>query len=404
MNWIQLLQEETDKAETPRSFIFWGAISTISAIASPNVWMNNKGVYQTRPNTYTLLMARSGFGKAFAPNISRKMVRLVKNTRVIAGRSTIEGILKEAASAYTIEGTTDVIKDSRAYIVSGEFATSLQRNPDALTILTDLYDTNMQDDWKNTLKTSPVEVLRNPCITLFSASSPEHFSDFIPKVNIYGGFIGRTLLVYADKRHRINSLISYEDEQDEPELPWDKLIEHLLKIKDVKGQFYFTKKAGALYNEWYHGFRDVEFLDKTGTAERLQEHVKKVAMCISLAKKLDLRIELEDIRESIAVVTEVLGGTKRITSGAGKSEIADKMHAALTLILSAPEGQISREELLVKGYGDFDVTELDRIIETLIQTKFLQQTGTAGKPVYKVTETGKNLWSKISHDRRNQTN
>src|SRR6187401_1168101 len=208
MSWINLLYEATDNAETPRSFVFWAGICSISAVVSPNVYLNKAGKYHLHPNIYCLLVAKSGLGKSLPISISKKLVKMVGNTRVISGRSTIQKIIKDLSIAETDEKTgVPKFKDARGYIASGEFATSMQRDLDLFTILTDLYDTHANvDGWVNSTKTGGAEYLKAPCITLFSGASPEHFEDYIPKVNIMGGFIGRTLLIYEEKRWKIDSL------------------------------------------------------------------------------------------------------------------------------------------------------------------------------------------------------
>jgi len=48
--------------------------------------------------------------------------------------------------------------------------------------------------------------------------------------------------------------------------------------------------------------------------------------------------------------------------------------------------------MLQRGFGDFNAVELDQIIETLIQTKFIDQVGTK-EIVYKISKKGREIWS-----------
>ena len=68
----------------------------------------------------------------------------------------------------------------------------------ALTILTDLYDGHYNPTWDNTLKNSPIETLKTPCLTLLSGANQEMFDMTVDKHHKGGGFIGRTLLISAD--------------------------------------------------------------------------------------------------------------------------------------------------------------------------------------------------------------
>jgi hypothetical protein len=390
MSWLSLLHDATVDAETPRSFIYWSGLCSIAAVVSPNVWLNKGGKYHLSPNLYVLLVAKSGLGKSLPISISKKLVSMVGNTRVISGRSTIQKIVKDLSQSESDEKTgVPRFKDARGYIVSGEFAVSMQRDLDLFTILTDLYDTHANSDgWINSTKSGGSEYLKAPCVTLFSGSSPEHFEEFVPKVNITGGFIGRTLLIYEEKRWKLNPLV----DENEPDIDFELLSVHLKSLRDLKGGFKWCADAKKLYVDWYEEFRPREHDDKTGTAERFPDHILKVAMCISLSKGTELILRAEDLEESLKLCLKLRHSVKALTSSQGRSGSAAQTRAALEIILKAPDGSISREAMLQRGFGDFNAVELDQIIETLIQTKFIDQVGTK-EIVYKISKKGREIWS-----------
>ena len=389
MSWLNLLHTATLDAETPRSFILWSGICSIAAVVSPNVFLNKAGKYHLSPNIYCLLVSKSGLGKSLPISMAKKLVSMVGNTRVISGRSTIQKIISDLSKSETDEKTGIAkFKDARGFIVSGEFAVSMQSDTDLFTILTDIYDTHANaDGWVNSTKAGGAEYLKAPCITLFSGSSPEHFEEFVPKVNIAGGFIGRTLLIYEEKRWRLNPLV----DEEEPDIDYNKLSCHLKKLKEVNGGFKWTPEAKKEYVEWYEDFRPRDHDDKTGTAERFPDHILKVAMCLSLSKGTELIIRDEDLQEALKLCLKLKHSIKVLTSSSGKSNMAAQTRSALELILKSPEGKISREYLLQRGFGDFNSTELDQIIETLIQTGFIEQTGTK-VIVYTLSKRGREIW------------
>jgi uncharacterized protein DUF3987 len=389
MSWLNLLHEATLDAETPRSFILWGGICSIAAVVGPNVFLNKGGKYHLHPNVYCLLVAKSGLGKSLPISMSKKLVSMVGNTRIISGRSTIQKIISDLSKSETNEKTGIAkFKDARGFIVSGEFSVSMQSDTDLFTILTDLYDTHANTDgWVNSTKAGGAEYLNAPCITLFSGSSPEHFEEFVPKVNIAGGFIGRTLLIYEEKRWRLNPLV----DEEEPDIDFDKLACHLKKLREVSGGFKWSQEAKKSFVEWYEEFRPRDHDDKTGTAERFPDHILKVAMCLSLSKGTELIIRDEDLQEALKLCLKLKHSVKVLTSSGGKSSLAAQTRAALEVILKAPMGRVSREVLLQKGFGDYNAAELDQIVETLIQTGFITQTGTK-VIVYSISDRGREIW------------
>lgn len=361
MNWLNLLDEETDLYETPRSFIYWAGIVTIAAIASPNVALNKGGAYMLSPNIYCLLVATSGIGKGLPVSLASKLVENTKSTRVLRGRSTIQWILRDLSMAYTVEGSDGPITDARGFIASSEFATSIQRDPSAFELLTDLYDVGWHGTFANRTKAGGVENIKSPCITLFGGASPDHFDDIIPKASINGGFVGRTLIVQEEKRHRINPLTNTDTEM----LNLDKLGEHLKDVKKLKGNFNYTPSGKEYFEQWYEPFRKFESDDKTGTYARLNDHVLKVAMCINMARGLDMLLSYEDIEESVGRCMTTLKSTARVTGGKGLSEGANKTKKVVEAIVRMPDYKITRKKLLADNWRDFDSFELDRIIPTL---------------------------------------
>lgn len=386
--------EASDEAETPKSFIYWSAIAAISAVASNNVYLNRKGIYILRPNVYVMLMAKSGLGKGFPVNIAKKLVTLTKATRVISGRNSIQSVVRDMATCETAaDDPRPHFKDSRAFFVTSEFATSMVKDEAALTILTDLYDCHWNEEWNTKLIGRATDKVVNPNLTVLSGSSPSHFFDSIPEVNITGGFVGRLLVVYEEKRSKINSLVSDVDDETIANFsfPYEELAKHLTSIydetKECERKFTWTRGAANLFDTWYRQARTVEVNDKTGFNERLPDHVLKVAMCLSLSESTDCKIRESHIEESAEMVSTLGYATKRVSEGRGKDPLAPQAKIILDLIFTAPDHKIERQKLLVKGYGDFDSATLDRIVdgvftETGWVVKERRQINRGGKLVY----------------------
>lgn len=179
-NWVDSLTEENKFVETPESWIWWSLICCISAAAGNNYFLTTlKGNLIYKPNLYVMLLGESGLGKGYPVNLAKRLVQKSNATRVIAGRSSIQAIIKELATTRSKEGQAP-IEDSRGFVVNGELSTAIIADPDSLTILTDLYDGNYNAEWTNLLKGDGAEKLKFPYITALFGSSPAHFYDSIP--------------------------------------------------------------------------------------------------------------------------------------------------------------------------------------------------------------------------------
>lgn len=374
MNWIDSVLDATSEAETPKSYVYWSAMAAIAAVANNNVYINRKStkhrIYSLRPNLYVMLMGESGLGKGLPVYIIKELVTRTKATRIISGRNSIQSVVKDMATDESHEDGSGSFLDSRALYISSEFSTSFIRDESALTILTDLFDCHWNPDWNNSLL-SHKEKMVKPNLTILSGSSPSHFFSKIPDENIFGGFVGRLLIVHEEKVDHLNPL-EFDIEGEEAltvDFPYDGLLPHLKKIYDnTKGEkqgrrFKVSRAAKVGWDKWYMKFYGAGHEDKTGFSNRLKDHILKVAMCLSLAENTNLVICENNLDEAIDSVQGLIYATKRVSDGKGKDPMGPQAKIILDHLISAPNHTMTRKKLLQKGYGDFDSATLDRIID-----------------------------------------
>ena len=388
-SWLDKLLSATDEAETPRSYIYWAGVSAISAIIAPNVYLNRQGVYKLQPNLFIMLIGESGLGKGLPIKIAKRIVTIVGTTRVLYGNNTIQSIIYDLSNSETDQKTgVPKWKDSRGYIISGELATLLQKDEQALPTLTEFYDTHFVggvsgDDWKKSTKVSGREKLEGLCVSLFAGSTPEHFQNTIPEHDVKGGFVGRLLTVYEEKQHRINPL---DDLDYDVELPYDELASWLTVISQLKGKFTWEDdKTRQAWKLWYNDIKNPtrKIHDPTGVVNRLPDNVLKVAMCLSLARQCEkLVIGEVDLEESIAKCMSLSIDSRRLTGDKGPSQIGAQVKFVTQILFKAAIAgdKITKGLLLRKYYGHFDLYELDRIISTLEASDICQSIPLQGPP------------------------
>ena len=385
MDFMKELLSQTDDAETPRTWVRWAGLMSIAAVSAFNVSLD-KFYYKLSPNIYALLIGKSGLGKALPIHIAKQLVESVDNTRIISGRNSIEAVILELSRTRSRENKP-MIADSRGFLVSGEFSNFIISNPQALTIITEWYDTHYLGEWSNTLKSTGVEKLKGVNITMFGACSPPHFRDFVTTRDIEGGFVGRTMLIYAEKRYKINSLV------DKPEIELDlsKLTDYMKEVSQVKGEFKWSDEGKRVYRDWYTSLRMREEQgsyngDRTGTDQRIQDHVCKVAMLLSLSHNTDLILTEDDIQESIKLCSQFVSDAKKANlNTAGKSALAEQTGVVLSFLMKHEKGA-SREDILKRYWNDMDAFDLDKIEMTLLQAGAITTQSEGEDKIYRLTE------------------
>jgi hypothetical protein len=380
-SWISDLIEENQSVETPESWLYWSFLCCLSAAAANGYTLRTlKGNLLYYPNIYVMLLGESGLGKGYPVNYAKRLVQEIDTTRVIAGRSSIQAIIKELATTKSSQGKP-LITDSRGFIVNGELSTAIIQDPDSLTILTDLYDRNYNPNWTNLLKGDGPEKLKEPYITCLFGSSPAHFYDSIPQPNIEGGYIGRNLVIYEEKRSKDVDLLDHEDEEIDEDrftnviIP--KYVPFLKRISTMKARLIPDESARQAFNTWRRDWRNNQavYNDRTGFVNRVPDHVLKIAMLLSLSRydNPNLLISESDITEAIQKVTGLIYASQRAAEGGGLDESAAQTKRVLDHLIKSSGNTLTRQNLLTMGYGDYTPEVLDKIIDTLLEMKWIKR-------------------------------
>jgi hypothetical protein len=398
MGWIDDFMDSTKELESPRSFFYWAAMSAVSAVVMKNVFIQRRKDMRLYPNTFILTIAKSGMRKGVPVNAAKELVHLVGTTRVLSGRNSIQGLIKELAHTSTRPGGGAPITHSSGFLASGELATFLIEDPQAFPILTDLYDTHYHErEWKNTLKGTGVERLEGPCLTMLGASNQALFKEAVPPSSYSGGFIGRTLLIVEERRHTKNALIDPEGDAEIPGVV--DFVDYLRFLSSLRGPFTWNESAKARYKEWYATFEPESMDDRTGTADRISDHILKVAMLESLANRGDMVLSLDDVERGLEAVLTSTSNVDRVVGGIGKSEIGEGVKIVVDELAGRPGYTITRRKLLELHYKDFDSLVLDRIVETGIQSGFFAQTMPGGHITYTLQTKWANVMDEIRRRR-----
>lgn len=405
MNWLTELVNQHKELESPTSFWFWAGLCTISAIMKDQVYLDRGGAYKLYPNIYVMLHADSGLKKGPPVGLAKALVKRVNNTRIISGRSSIQGILKELGTAQTIPGGKINAK-SVGFIVASEFSSSLVSDPAAMTILTDLYDRQYNEgEWRSLLKMDTFS-LKDPTISMLVATNEAHFEDFIASKDMKGGFIGRMFVIAESEVPHLNPL--WKKMSVIPDR--DKLAEYLKIISKLEGEFIWGEGAGELYDPWYRDFytqvKKNDVKDPTGTIQRFGDSVLKVAMLLSLADSPELILTRDNVQEAINVCEKLIGSVRKTTHGK-KGMAVDAAPKALIIneLLNRDNHQISRAMLLKKYWMNFNASQLDDLMAQFDQAGLILTATIGHEVVFKmpdpvVKEYKKFLSGKIREEKK----
>ena len=408
MNWLQELVNQHKELESPASFWYWSALAALSAVLKDSVWIDRQ-IFNLYPNIYVMLHADSGLKKGPPVSMAKQLVRPVNNTRIIGGRSSIQGILKEMGTGQTQPGGK-ILAKSVAFICSSELSSSIVEDKVATKILTDLYDRSYNiGEWKSLLKMESFE-LKDPTVTMLTATNEAMSEDFFTRSAIQGGYFARTFIIYEKEGQNTNSLIY--PLANPPN--YIKSSEYLKTIGTLKGPFkpiaqmeqtdeYRFKKVkggrdvyfnptGMVYDDWYDTFKDFvkaqETKDETGTLNRFGDSVLKVAMLLALAEKPELIIEERHMLQAITECERLLGSVRKVTMGReGISDSALLKTLVVTELLNRENHQISRTVLMKKMWANYNTAEeFDQLMMSLEAPGIIKIENIGNQIVYRMPE------------------
>jgi hypothetical protein len=343
MTWLSDLVLQHSELEAPQSFWYWSGLAAISAVVKDNLWLD-KQIYNLYPNIYVMLHADSGLRKGAPISMAKQLVRACNNTRIISGRSSIQGILKEMGTAYSQPGG-NVVNKAVAFICSSELSSSIVEDKAATTILTDLYDRSYNEgEWKSLLKMETFN-LKDPTVTMLTGTNEAMAEDFFVRKDVQGGYFARTFIIYENSSLIVNSLMFPLTNKPD----YVQLSKYLKEIALLKGQFTMSNEVRRYFDEWYKAFRAANARDNTGTLNRFDDSVLKVAMLISLGTNKELEITEEMLTEAIGRCETLVGNVRKTTMAAGKSEwTAQKSLLINELVMR--DGHTISKQMLNKKY------------------------------------------------------
>jgi len=403
MNFLQEIIKQHEELESPVSFWYWSAIAAISAVVKDQVWLNRQ-IYNLYPNIYVMLHAESGLKKGPPISMSKQLVKLVNNTRIISGRSSIQGILKEMGTAFTQPGGK-VVSKSVAFICSSELSSSIVDDKVATKILTDLYDRQYNvGEWKSLLKMESFE-LKNPTVTMLTATNEAMSEDFFTRSAIQGGYFARTFIVYEKESTVSNSLIyplshppNYVASADylknvaklagefHPIAQVDKSDEYKFR-KSKHGRDIYFNEVGIIYDDWYENFKELiktTAKDETGTLNRFGDSVLKVAMLLSLAYSPQLVLSPEAMTDAITECEKLLGNVRKTTMGKqGISQSALLKTTIIMELLNRDNHQVTRTVLMKKMWQHYaNSQEFDDIMQAFEATGMILTSSVGNQILY----------------------
>jgi hypothetical protein len=372
-DWLESYLDYTENSESPISYHTWCGLSVIAGALQRKVylrWGLGRVIY---PNVYAVLVGASGrTRKGVALGIAKEFLKNLPSVTVVpessSGRQAMILAMKRALTNFQDPSDNKIKFHSSVTAFSEELSVFLGQGDIAyLSNLTDWYDS--KDDWEYETVGRGKDTLQGLCLNLMGGTAPDWIQSMIPQEALGGGFTSRIIFIVEEvKRKIIPKYVVTPEEERLKEL----LQRDIERISQLAGEITFTPEAEQLYIDWYieqdtalsAGKPVIPDTRFAGYCERRATHIQKLMILCSASRGDDLKINGDDFRRALHLLTEVEKNMPKTFGGLGKSKMSDQSDAVINFIKKV--GITTRKVLMQKFYRDIDPMTLANV-ESLMQ-------------------------------------
>lgn len=355
-NWLMEYGNYTAENEAPAQFHLWCGLGTIAGAVQRKVRMVSQ-YFEVLSNMYVILVAPPGTArKTTALKLGQGILKEVPGVHFTTKASSPAALIKQFAELPTKEH-----QSLTAY--SYELGSFFSTNPaEMVDITTDLYDGN--PDWDKQTVGRGLEKIPRPWFNLLAATTPQWLGDYLSPTAVEGGFVSRSIFVYAEQRKLSNP---FPQPSEEHKRLKQLLVNDLTHISTLEGDMQFTEAAKEWYAHWYQDagrFPTLTDNRTSGYYERKHIHMLKVAMALSIAESDSLLVDVRDLELAKKLLGDVEPGMKKSFSSVGRNIFATDIERILHQITAT--GKISYAQLIRANYHALEKKRIDEILQQLM--------------------------------------
>lgn len=305
-SWLDHFVSLGVDCESPIIYFKWVGLTTLAAALRRRAYMD-RGMYTLYPNMYVILVAPPGITrKSTAADFGYvRIASRVQQIRGFCGRITPEKFLRKLQNVEIEQeqGGTALTENGSLYVYASELNNLVKGGTkNALSLLdlfTGLYGSG--DVFTYDTVTHGELELRNVYINFLACTTPNDIRELIGRSGVESGFTSRTIFIYQDSGSP-RSWVELSDEQKEL---IETLRRDLIRITQLRGQFQVPAEVKRWFDGWYQGnYYTCPVPELVHYWTRRHDQLLKIAMLISVSKRSDLTVTVQDMEEAKVLLEE----------------------------------------------------------------------------------------------------
>ncbi len=348
----------TMHSEAPLAYHVYCALVAVGLLVGRKVWFD-MGHYKLYPPLGVFLLGPSGLRKTSAANIMLRMVQAIEITKVYPEKFTPEAV------------TTSIAENAQGLLYAPEMSATLGKQKyleGLIPLLTRLQD--CPDQYLTETIGRGKILIQEAAVSLLMCSTPDWFISNTPADTFGGGFVARQIMVMQSETPREEHIPTPRSKALE-----EDLVQRLICINtQVKGEMTMTPQCFTFHKEWYHAHqmasKNPEHPLLAAYFQRKPDHMKRLAMCLHLAERMDLTLTLTSMEHAI----RILDWTEQFVPPMLKSMFKTPMgeqHDHVMQVIRNGGGMIKHSDLVRKVQHKMDAQKLRSVVSSLKEAGML---------------------------------
>lgn len=363
-NWIQsFIDFSLPRSAAPESYHFYAALFTLAAAVRRNIKIPDKelGSWECFPHLYIFFVGPPGTYKTTTMKFSRILLDRLDQLCSAPNQVSPAALLTRLVES----------KDNSVYVYAKEFSdlVSKQAGEQMYEFLTSMYDGDAKFEAMTISR--GIEYAHEPCLNLFAATTPGFITNHMPETAIDGGLASRCIVVYEyEPRFRklfFDKVVDIDDMKRIEEL----LVEDLIHISEMSGEFTFTDEAKEYAEKWNSKLEPNKMGRLAGYYNRKPKHVLSLAMLLTIARTDELVIDLGTFKQALAALDQIEPRMKDAFAGIGKNPYTADTRGIYKYIQE--RGEVNRKSVAKEFESSATPVILHNLIDGLVMSGSIKQ-------------------------------
>jgi hypothetical protein len=389
-NFLQGYVKYTEHMEAPREYHMWTAISIIAGALRGKCYID-MGYFRWKPNCFIIFVAPPGIvSKSTTSGVGTDLLRQVPGVNFGPSSCTWQALFSNFMEVEeTVKVSGKKIKQSCLTVEASELGTFLDfNNSEMIDTIVDIWDAKDKPIVRRTVGGGEQKA-EGAWLNLIGCTTPSWVAQSMPRYAIGGGFTSRGIFVYAENKQK---LVAYPADYvpKNHAVRKKRLVEDLIRISQISGEFKLDDDAKAFGEEWYkkHNTTPDEHLRSdvlAGYAARKQTHMHKVAMCLSASESDSKIITRAHLQTALALLSYSEQNMLKVFNTITDDKDAGSLQIVKLVVAGYPKGML-RSELIYKLSTRMGYDAISRAIDAGVAAGFFDNVVRANGNVIRPTE------------------